>query len=423
MNDKNNENDFEDIDFDEFDDDFAEDDELIESDDIDGILDEDAPFDEEEDPFSDDDLSDESGDDGWNDDNSEMEAADNKKSKSSSRLLLPLLAIIGLGAGGYYYYTQVFSASVQPSYPPPPVAPDYDMAGDQAANMAAASEQASPQADPQIDISLPMPSPISEPAEDGFAEEVPGQNNDAALVDIEEPVSTDAPNDPGVLTPMPNIAANNNSFEITENTSDITNEIPQAEATEPVIAENSFPDTQNPAVAEIQPAQNEDALEELQDIKAANKTLESKLSDYEETVAEKNEQLADLKAEINALQQQLSQNERELQNSRTKISELEKTVQKQPKEPEVEKSTQKAKTSATVSTSAPQKSAASQPEVKLQWELRSAQPGKAYIAIKNSNNVLVVSTGDTIQGIGRIQSVSIEDGLWVVRGTQGIIKQ
>lgn len=61
--------------------------------------------------------------------------------------------------------------------------------------------------------------------------------------------------------------------------------------------------------------------------------------------------------------------------------------------------------------------------VKVDWELRSAQPGQAMIADKATQNVRTVKVGDTVPGLGEVTSVAVEGGLWVVRGTSGIISQ
>lgn len=57
------------------------------------------------------------------------------------------------------------------------------------------------------------------------------------------------------------------------------------------------------------------------------------------------------------------------------------------------------------------------------WILRAAQPGRAVVASKGSNDLKTVEVGDTLAGIGRIVSVSMENGRWVVRGTQGALSQ
>ncbi len=54
-----------------------------------------------------------------------------------------------------------------------------------------------------------------------------------------------------------------------------------------------------------------------------------------------------------------------------------------------------------------------------QWELRSATPGQAVLGKKGGGDVRSVNVGDTIDGLGRISSIAVENGRWVVRGSQG----
>jgi len=57
------------------------------------------------------------------------------------------------------------------------------------------------------------------------------------------------------------------------------------------------------------------------------------------------------------------------------------------------------------------------------WVLKSAQPDKAIVAKKGESEVYAVAVGDTLAGIGRIESIGMDGGLWVVRGTKGKIVQ
>ncbi|MBI4031531.1 MAG: hypothetical protein HY370_07610, partial [Proteobacteria bacterium] len=49
------------------------------------------------------------------------------------------------------------------------------------------------------------------------------------------------------------------------------------------------------------------------------------------------------------------------------------------------------------------------------WVLKSAQPDKAIVAKKGESEVYAVAVGDTLAGIGRIESIGMDSGLWVVR--------
>ncbi len=60
---------------------------------------------------------------------------------------------------------------------------------------------------------------------------------------------------------------------------------------------------------------------------------------------------------------------------------------------------------------------------KIQWVLRAAQPGQASIAARGSNELKTVRVGDSVDSLGRVQSITIENGRWVVRGTNGLVSQ
>ena len=57
------------------------------------------------------------------------------------------------------------------------------------------------------------------------------------------------------------------------------------------------------------------------------------------------------------------------------------------------------------------------------WELRAAQPGKAWVAKKGQKSMQPVVVGDTLAGIGRINAITYDGRKWVVQGTQGQILQ
>ncbi len=60
---------------------------------------------------------------------------------------------------------------------------------------------------------------------------------------------------------------------------------------------------------------------------------------------------------------------------------------------------------------------------KTHWTLRSAQPGKATVSPVGSKDIRSISVGETLSGIGRIQSISNASGKWVVTGTTGRVSQ
>ena len=57
------------------------------------------------------------------------------------------------------------------------------------------------------------------------------------------------------------------------------------------------------------------------------------------------------------------------------------------------------------------------------WELRAAQPGKAWVSPKGQNKMQPIIVGDSLAGIGLITSISYNGSRWVVQGTSGRINQ
>lgn len=59
----------------------------------------------------------------------------------------------------------------------------------------------------------------------------------------------------------------------------------------------------------------------------------------------------------------------------------------------------------------------------VSWVLKSAQPGRAIVSRAGQSEVYSVGVGDSLEGIGRIDSVALENGRWIVRGTKGSVSQ
>lgn len=57
------------------------------------------------------------------------------------------------------------------------------------------------------------------------------------------------------------------------------------------------------------------------------------------------------------------------------------------------------------------------------WELRAAQPGRAWVSKAGERDMQAVSVGDTLAGIGRISAITYQNGRWSIIGTQGAIQQ
>lgn len=57
------------------------------------------------------------------------------------------------------------------------------------------------------------------------------------------------------------------------------------------------------------------------------------------------------------------------------------------------------------------------------WELRAAQPGRAWISRAGAKDMQGVQVGQTVDGIGRITAITYQNGRWTVSGTGGSIHQ
>ena len=75
------------------------------------------------------------------------------------------------------------------------------------------------------------------------------------------------------------------------------------------------------------------------------------------------------------------------------------------------------------STSATSQLSPSVKETSGQWELRAAQPGRAWVSKPGDRDMRAVSVGDSIPGVGQIGSITYSNGQWVVSGSQGTIRQ
>lgn len=59
----------------------------------------------------------------------------------------------------------------------------------------------------------------------------------------------------------------------------------------------------------------------------------------------------------------------------------------------------------------------------VNWIMRSAQPGTAYLSQPGSRELTQINTGETLPGIGTVTFIGTENNEWIVRGTKGIIRQ
>lgn len=65
----------------------------------------------------------------------------------------------------------------------------------------------------------------------------------------------------------------------------------------------------------------------------------------------------------------------------------------------------------------------SQSEPDIRWTLTSAQPGRATLKKSGQGDVISISIGDYVAGLGKVTSIRLTDGKWVVSATNGKIVQ
>lgn len=141
-----------------------------------------------------------------------------------------------------------------------------------------------------------------------------------------------------------------------------------------------------------------DAQDESSMWEQEKETLQQKIDEKDQLIEELKSEIASLEKERDAAQAQ-------------------KIVPKEKPEPKTTVETVKETTEAAV----PVKK--KRPAKTVKWVLRSAQPGKATLSAEGSNDLKSVEIGNTLPGVGRIISIQIENGLWIVRGTNGAISQ
>lgn len=105
------------------------------------------------------------------------------------------------------------------------------------------------------------------------------------------------------------------------------------------------------------------------------------------------------------------------------ISKLENTISKLEKRVETLSKAKAPVAKRTTNTATKKKAAPKVSKPKIVWELRGASPDQAYVAQRGTQNLRTVAVGETLDGIGRITSIAIENNRWIVRGTHGIVTQ
>lgn len=317
----------------------------------------------------------------------------------------------------------------------------------------------------------PMPVPVTADAPMADNQVQPeASTDDTVALDI--PFGQDAPDEPdvslsdtGELTPMPSFdSAESSSEELAPlndldlATSDVDElaveniDLAETQAALPV-EENDLSDlfdagetTEEDNIAlEDDPSEGESLAV---DLSASEEPVVAEVEQPVETVTPKNEdvssdieeRLSALQLEYNDLKQKNEQKSKEAMAAREQVQTLEGTVsdlqaqvlrlqgqlkaaQASQVPVQAEKKADTSPSPVAVKEPVVSKSAPVVQEVVYEWTLRSAQPGRAMISDKNTGDMRTVEVGDSIKGLGRIRSIQVEDGRWVVRGTSKSIYQ
>ena len=144
----------------------------------------------------------------------------------------------------------------------------------------------------------------------------------------------------------------------------------------------------------------------------------------------KDQSLDNATAENEALSSQLNKAENKISELESKIASLENQLQSAKSVSDVATQPAKSPTKSTASTAstasaAPAKAAAApapKPKKVYNWSLRSASPQNATLADQNGD-MRSVEVGSSVPGLGRIESISVQGGKWVVKGSKGSVSQ
>lgn len=186
----------------------------------------------------------------------------------------------------------------------------------------------------------------------------------------------------------------------------ITEEIRKPESD--IVLEEAFVEApQKIAVTDIMPSQD------------GNKSLTGNINELSEKLELIFGRLDQMEAQISTLRQS---DEVDLKEVSTEVERLKATIKNLSTAAPAQVKPKVVKKAAPKKSSAKKQSSASQ-KVAPSWELRAAQPGKAWVSKKGSRDIEPVIVGDNLSGVGRIQSISYVSGKWIIQGTSGSIRQ
>ena len=218
----------------------------------------------------------------------------------------------------------------------------------------------------------------------------------------------------------------------TDATADATKEVvPEIATTETPATEGVKPATET-GDAEAVKAAAAAATANAEEVKALESKLDSKIDELlkrmekiENDLGEVRETKGGDSKEIEDSLQSLKEEVAELKN-RPATAAPEKKAKKEAKPEPVEEASEEATPTAAP---APKKAVTPKPAPAAPavtaggWELRAAQPGRAWVSPQGSRDMQSVVVGDTLKGIGKVTGIVYQNGQWTVQGTTGAIHQ
>jgi hypothetical protein len=132
--------------------------------------------------------------------------------------------------------------------------------------------------------------------------------------------------------------------------------------------------------------------------------------------------LDDIESRMGSMQGNASSSE--IDELRATVKSLEAKIGSMKSTPAIKSSTKKMSTSSAKNTvKRTSKPKVTKVSTAKDWELRGAAPGMAYVAKRGKDDVVQISVGETLSGVGKIKRIEFVNNLWVVEGTQGRISQ
>jgi outer membrane murein-binding lipoprotein Lpp len=349
-----------------------------------------------------------------------------------------VFVILCLGALGGWY---IFAGNQQVAAPIP--APKNDITQESVANM---QQQATTPTANAVTMSAPLPEGVS-PAVNAPSNQVvlpvpmpsdmPGAQAESAS-SASGLVPTDAmpsPADPNATTASALPAPDDAAPAIMQQSQE------QLSPTETPVAETSVA----PAVVDTQSAERLSAMEsQLQTLAAeltAVKAVAPTASNPDPALSGKLQQLTSqfeqMTSQLDALDQRTTTLATEVQNAGNKAAEAtpspekiipkDKVIAVQEEETlsdEMPKPAEPVKKVAKAPVKKASVKKAASPTVVRSWELRSAQPGIAWLGRPGSGEMARYAVGENVPGLGSVRSVSQDaNGNWVVNTSGGTIKQ